>query len=513
MNISTKQQCGHMIVDRIRDLEKKNRRLSRVVANQKQVIKNLESVLHATPEVAFQYVDLDGIILRWNQTSQYLYGYQEEEVIGRRIQDLLMMGEGAKEFTDALKKAAKTGQPTATFGWHVSRNGGGSVFVRACAMPILEQGNPHAFCTMQLDATDTKRVEDLLMNFNERLERRVKESTRDLENLNRQLHLEVAERERFETALKKSEQRFRIFADYNYAWEYWIGPDGKMIHVTPSCERITGYRAEEFMENDGLLSMIIHPDDQEIFAAPITGDANATHPSRFDFRILTRNGRLRWISHTCQPVFSDDKRFLGRRASNLDVTDQRWAEAELKAAQNELERQAEKRTAELQSATRDLETKQAELIGQRANLASLNQELLETNKAVSILAKALEKKKAESEKQVATTITTKIMPIVDQLRRSPDFAGKHPEIDVMAAYLHELTSHMGKAVQVISILSDAEARVATLIQNDLSTKEIAAYLNISLLTVKTHRRNIRKKLGLQNTQENLVTFLKSHLCN
>lgn len=499
------------MLNRIRDLEKKNHRLGRIVSKQKQVIKNLESILHTTPEVAFQYIDLDGTVIRWNQTSQQLYGYQEEEVIGRRIQDVLVTGPAAKEFSDGLKKACDTGSPTPTVGWHISKSGGGSVFVRACAIPILDEGKPLAFCTMQIDATDTKRVEDLLMNFNQTLEKRVRESTGDLKNMNRQLQAEVAERQRFQEALQASKQRFRIFTDYSYAWEYWIGPDRKMIHVTPSCERITGYRPEAFMENENLLTMIVHPEDQPKLAGPITGDINTRGPSVFDFRILTRDGRLRWISHTCQPVFSDDKRFIGRRASNLDVTEQRWAEAELQAAKNELEIRVEKRTAELQSATGRLASKQAELSEQRTNLASLNQELLETNKAVSILAKALERKKADSENRVTTTITAKIMPIVDRLRHDPDFTNRHPELDVMAAYLREMTSHMGRSVQVISILSEAEARIAALMRNGLRTKEIAARLNISSLTVKTHRRNIRKKLGLQNTKENLVSFLKSYL--
>ena len=44
-------------------------------------------------------------------------------------------------------------------------------------------------------------------------------------------------------ALRASEQRFRAVADFCYDWEYWLAPDGRLLYVSPSCERITGYRA------------------------------------------------------------------------------------------------------------------------------------------------------------------------------------------------------------------------------------------------------------------------------
>jgi PAS domain S-box-containing protein len=41
---------------------------------------------------------------------------------------------------------------------------------------------------------------------------------------------------------------------------------------------------------------------------------------RLRFRIYTRDGRVRWIEHTCRPVSTPDGRFLGRRGVNRDVT-------------------------------------------------------------------------------------------------------------------------------------------------------------------------------------------------
>lgn len=58
---------------------------------------------------------------------------------------------------------------------------------------------------------------------------------------------DISDRIEAERALKASEERYRMVADYNYDWEVWIGPDGRMLYVSPSCRRITGYRRERFI--------------------------------------------------------------------------------------------------------------------------------------------------------------------------------------------------------------------------------------------------------------------------
>ncbi len=46
-------------------------------------------------------------------------------------------------------------------------------------------------------------------------------------------------------------------------------------------------------------------------------------------------------------------------------------------------------------------------------------------------------------------------------------------------------------------------------RNGLSSREVAKQLNLSEETVKTHRRNIRKKLNLHNTNVSLAAYLRS----
>jgi len=48
-------------------------------------------------------------------------------------------------------------------------------------------------------------------------------------------------------------------------------------------------------------------------------------------------------------------------------------------------------------------------------------------------------------------------------------------------------------------ITKRECQLIALIENDLSSKQIAEALNISLLTVETHRKNILRKTGVGNT--------------
>ena len=56
-------------------------------------------------------------------------------------------------------------------------------------------------------------------------------------------------------------------------------------------------------------------------------------------------------------------------------------------------------------------------------------------------------------------------------------------------------------------LTPKEVQICNMIKRGLSSKEIAAFLGISIFTVGRHRHNIRKKIKITNKKDNLNTFL------
>lgn len=119
---------------------------------------------------------------------------------------------------------------------------------------------------------------------------------------------------------------FRLIADFAYDWEMWLGPQRETLYVSPSCQRITGYRPATFLADPGMLTALIHPDDRAAFTHHLEHEFSHSEALTLEFRIVTRTGEECWISHVCQPVHGADGRWLGRRASNRDITDRVRAE-------------------------------------------------------------------------------------------------------------------------------------------------------------------------------------------
>ncbi len=128
-----------------------------------------------------------------------------------------------------------------------------------------------------------------------------------------------------EIEIKTSEERFRLIADYTYDWEYWQGVQNEMQYVSPACERVTGYSPLEFYTKPDLIKNIVHPDDAEIYTGHHE-DSSDHAESTITFRIVTKDGQVRWIAHGCRAVFGADGSSLGRRVNNRDITDLKNAE-------------------------------------------------------------------------------------------------------------------------------------------------------------------------------------------
>ncbi len=143
---------------------------------------------------------------------------------------------------------------------------------------------------------------------------------------------DISKRRMMEERYQRSEEKFRTLADFTYDWEYWISPEGDVIYMSPSCERVSGYKPEEFYNNPALLREITYKDDQELFRKHTEVDEaeNKTDVLKIDYRILSRSNEIRWINHICQEVFADSGKSLGRRISNRDITEQKLAEDELR---------------------------------------------------------------------------------------------------------------------------------------------------------------------------------------
>ncbi|MHB8058754.1 MAG: response regulator [Desulfuromonadaceae bacterium] len=180
-----------------------------------------------------------------------------------------------------------------------------------------------------------KRINDLAQPGSDKSQRLDEGGSDELGLLASSFNILLDEVERREQELLVNEIKFRTVADNTYDWEYWRGTDGSLIYISPSCERITGYSAEEFMQDSGLMTRIVHPDDRYMFiqhAEEIDAIGETKHLCNLPvFRIIARSGEEYWIAHICQEVFDMEGESIGRRACNRDITKSKQAEDKLLA--------------------------------------------------------------------------------------------------------------------------------------------------------------------------------------
>jgi PAS domain S-box-containing protein len=127
--------------------------------------------------------------------------------------------------------------------------------------------------------------------------------------------------------ISRHKDELKIISDNTYDWEIWQAPDGHFIYVSPSCERITGYPANSFLSDPELLNRILDPRDVQRYADHLQGIEGKAQ-CETEFRIRTQSGETRWIAHGCRAVYDAKGNYMGRRASNRDVTAARAAELE-----------------------------------------------------------------------------------------------------------------------------------------------------------------------------------------
>lgn len=146
--------------------------------------------------------------------------------------------------------------------------------------------------------------------------------------------------------LRQSEIRFKTVADFTYDWETWVDDKGKYVYMSPSCERITGYTREDFYENPELLFDIVIPADKEKVKTHF--NKCHFHDSNIhmeEFRLMHTDGQERWVEHICRPVYSSQGEYIGRRASNREIS-----------VRKEIENEREKLINELQDALKNIKT-------------------------------------------------------------------------------------------------------------------------------------------------------------
>jgi diguanylate cyclase (GGDEF)-like protein/PAS domain S-box-containing protein len=142
---------------------------------------------------------------------------------------------------------------------------------------------------------------------------------------------DISDRKQAEAALRQSEDRFRSLVQNSSDLMTILGPDGTILWLSPSVERVLGYEPDALVNTS--LYDLVHPEDAARVAA--TFSACSTDPAAqasVDFRCLHRDGAWRYLEAIGSNLLSHPT-VGGIVVNSRDVT-------ERKAFEDQLARQA-----------------------------------------------------------------------------------------------------------------------------------------------------------------------------
>jgi PAS domain S-box-containing protein len=123
---------------------------------------------------------------------------------------------------------------------------------------------------------------------------------------------------------------------------------------------------------------------------------------------------------------------------------------------------------------------------------------------------SVEKEKIGLERLVAHKIETLLLPALDKAKRESAKDIQSGYLDFIRAQLLGLTKTFPRELDIGFVrLTRSEMKICQYLQAGYSSKEIAEALNIAFETIQTHRKNIRRKLGLHGKKISLYSFLST----
>ncbi len=132
--------------------------------------------------------------------------------------------------------------------------------------------------------------------------------------------------------LRESEARFHAIADYTHDLEFWLSPEGRLLWINPSVERMLGYKVDECMAMRDFPLKIVHPEDRDA-AGPRLGEAlSGSSDSGYLFRARRKDGSVFWASASWLPIYDRQADYIGLRASIHNVDALKSTEASLRQA-------------------------------------------------------------------------------------------------------------------------------------------------------------------------------------
>jgi PAS domain S-box-containing protein len=127
-----------------------------------QAYDQIHQIIDNAPGVAIQGYDHEGRVLFWNRASERLYGFTEQQALGRRLGEFLLSEEDAREFDQMVQRTLQTGQAASLREWETRTASGTPRYILSSLFPVRLEGGQTWIICMDVDITERKRLESEL---------------------------------------------------------------------------------------------------------------------------------------------------------------------------------------------------------------------------------------------------------------------------------------------------------------------------------------------------------------
>ena len=285
-------------------------------------------------------------------------------------------------------------------------------------------------------------------------------------------------------ALLKSEQKYRLLVENINEGIWQIDKDAFTTFVNQYMAEMLGYTVAEMLGRHLFAFM-----DGENIAAARSNLARrqAGIKERLDFVFLRKDGSPLYTSLMTTPIIDKEGNYLGAIAGVQDITGRISVEEELNKHRLYLEEMIRERTVELESK---------------------NVTLQELNTTLKVLLAQRDEDKRDLEERFILIVRNLVLPYVEQMKKGKLEVEQKSYLEIIETHLKEIATPLLKNIRRFN-LTPREMRVASLIKSGRTTKEIAKVMGSAPGSIDVHRKNIRKKLGLNNKKANLLSYLES----
>jgi PAS domain S-box-containing protein len=249
------------------------------------------SLAEASPD-AIYVIDTSGTFRFVNAAGARMVGRRPEEMIGRRQEDVFPP-DRARQHSATIERLLATGELVVEEGWVPLPDGEHWFDTRLT--PLMDaEGKPAGVLGISRDITERKRTEE---------------------------------------AVRQSEERYRLMADYATDLISRHAPGGEFLYASPACRRTHGREPEELVGQNPY--QWFHPDDLERLEAYHRVLIEDGSPRTVDYRLRGKDGKYLWVETTSRAVFDPSSgEVLEIVSVTREISDRKRAEEAIRESEH-----------------------------------------------------------------------------------------------------------------------------------------------------------------------------------